>query len=396
MSSDTSSHHLFDTPIGRCGIVWKGDAVQRVCFPEVVPAEMEPRSNGAEADRAVRPPATIRRVMARLVAVLEGRPDTLQDIPLDLTAVPPFHAQIYHAAQQIPWGRTVTYGELAQSVGRPGAARAVGQAMARNPFPLLVPCHRVLAAGRRIGGFTAPQGTDLKQRLLAREGVHLDANAVNNAAAPAANSSFDPNIAVEHLVRVDRRLARLIAQVGPCRLQPNRLQSPFEALAESIVYQQLTGKAAATIYGRLRQLCHRPRVLRPAHILTATTAALRSVGLSRAKVAALQDLAAKAQARVVPSLAALQQLDDEAVIERLTTIRGIGRWTVEMLLIFRLGRPDVLPVHDYGVRKGFAKAYGHAALPTPKALAAHGERWRPYRTVAAWYLWRAVDGAAVG
>lgn len=205
---------------------------------------------------------------------------------------------------------------------------------------------------------------------------------------------FDATAAVKYLTRVDRRLARLIARVGPCALQPNRLQSPFEALAESIVYQQLTGKAAATIYGRLRQLCKRPRVLRPAHILTPPTEALRGVGLSRAKVAALQDLATKARARVVPSLAALRTLDDEAIISRLTTIRGIGRWTVEMLLIFRLGRPDVLPIHDYGVRKGFARVYAQPALPTPKALAAHGERWRPYRTVASWYLWRAVDGAA--
>lgn len=167
---DAPSYHCFATAIGPCGIAWQGDAVQRVYFPEAGAAR------GAEDNargRAAAPPAAIRGVIVRLVAALAGRPVALHEAALDLTAVPPFHRRVYQAAQQIPWGQTVTYGELAARAGAPGAARAVGQAMARNPFPLLVPCHRVVAAGRRLGGFTAPQGAALKRRLLANEGVGL-------------------------------------------------------------------------------------------------------------------------------------------------------------------------------------------------------------------------------
>jgi DNA-3-methyladenine glycosylase II len=168
------------------------------------------------------------------------------------------------------------------------------------------------------------------------------------------------------------------------------MQSPFEALAEAIVYQQLTGKAAATILGRVKTVAGGKR-LKPDAVLAATDEVLRGAGLSRAKLAALRDLADKTNSGVVPSLAALKRLHDDAIVERLTSIRGVGRWTVEMLLIFRLGRPDVLPVADYGIRKGFARAFGLADFPAPRDVALRGERWRPHRTVASWYLWRALE-----
>jgi 3-methyladenine DNA glycosylase/8-oxoguanine DNA glycosylase len=155
------------------------------------------------------------------------------------------------------------------------------------------------------------------------------------------------------------------------------------------VYQQLTGKAAATIFGRVKEACGGE--VTPAAILETKDAKLRACGLSGAKLAALKDLANKTIDGTVPALDALHAMDDDAIVEALTHVRGIGRWTVEMLLIFRLGRPDVLPVGDYGVRKGFARAYRKRALPTPKQLAKHGEKWRPYRTVASWFLWRAND-----
>jgi 3-methyladenine DNA glycosylase/8-oxoguanine DNA glycosylase len=168
--------------------------------------------------------------------------------------------------------------------------------------------------------------------------------------------------------------------------------SLFVALAESIVYQQLTGKAAATIFARVRALFprahHGPT---PEQILRVSDERLRGAGLSNAKLLALRDLACRTVSGELPTLAQAQQLGDEAVIERLTHVRGIGRWTVEMLLMFRLGRPDVLPVDDYGVRQGFAIAYRKRKPPSPKALAKYGARWAPYRTVASWYLWRAID-----
>ncbi len=202
---------------------------------------------------------------------------------------------------------------------------------------------------------------------------------------------YDRADAVRHLQAVDPRLAAVIERAGPFRMELASLQSPFQALAESIVYQQLTGRAAATIHGRLVGLFRPARTLRPQLILDATDERLRSAGLSRAKTAALKDLAAKTLDGVVPSMARLRQMEDREIIERLTSIRGIGQWTVEMLLIFRLGRPDVLPITDYGVRKGFARSFRKRKLPTPRQLATHGRRWAPYRSVAAWYLWRACE-----
>jgi 3-methyladenine DNA glycosylase/8-oxoguanine DNA glycosylase len=206
----------------------------------------------------------------------------------------------------------------------------------------------------------------------------------------AKEGSFDASEALAHLNACDARLARLIEQVGPLTLQPSATSSTFEALAESIVYQQLTGKAAATIHGRLCGLLPGGR-LKPEGVLELKDAALRGAGLSRSKMLAIRDLASRAVAGTVPSVRELHTMSDEAIIERLVQVRGVGRWTAEMILIFRLGRPDVLPVHDYGVRHGFKLAYRKRSLPTPRELGAHGEKWRPFRTAASWYLWRAVD-----
>jgi len=166
---------------------------------------------------------------------------------------------------------------------------------------------------------------------------------------------------------------------------------PFNALAESIAYQQLSGKAAATIWKRVCALYPRKKYLDPKLVLATPDEKLRGAGLSRSKVAALKDLAAKTEDGTVPSARQLAKMSDEEIIARLVTVRGIGRWTAEMLLLFDLGRPDIWPVDDYGVRKGFAKVFGKRKLPTPKQLLKLGERWRPYRSLAAWYFWRALD-----
>jgi 3-methyladenine DNA glycosylase/8-oxoguanine DNA glycosylase len=203
--------------------------------------------------------------------------------------------------------------------------------------------------------------------------------------------------AVEALARLriaDPTLGRAIDAIGdfPLGRDLRETKSVYAALAEAIVSQQLSGKAAATIYGRVCALFPDGRSgPKPEQILAASDAALRGAGLSGAKTRALRDLAEKSLAGDVPTLARARKLDDDALVERLTAVRGVGRWTVEMFLIFRLGRPDVLPVDDYGVRKGFALAFGLRELPKPRELAAHGERWAPYRTVASWYLWRVAD-----
>ena len=201
---------------------------------------------------------------------------------------------------------------------------------------------------------------------------------------------YDPEEAVRHLRRADPTLARLMKRAGPFAMRIRKMHDPFEALARNIIYQQLHGKAAAAIHARVLSLFGGGR-LRPEDVLVAADEGLRAAGLSAAKLAALKDLAAKTAGGTVPTLARLRRMSDEEIIERLTQVRGIGRWTVEMLLMFRLGRPDVLPVGDFAVRKGFALAYGLKDSPKPKELAEFGERWRPYRSVASWYMWRAVE-----
>jgi DNA-3-methyladenine glycosylase II len=186
-------------------------------------------------------------------------------------------------------------------------------------------------------------------------------------------------------------MADLIARSRRYKIVPPVSVRPFDALAESIAYQQLSGKAAATIFGRVRALYPKRKWLDPEQLLATPDETLRAAGLSRAKTAALKDLAAKTIDGTVPSGRALIRMSDDEIVARLTTVRGIGRWTVEMLLLFDLGRPDVWPVDDYGVRKGFAKTFGRRKLPTPKQLMKFGEKWRPYRSVAAWYFWRALD-----
>jgi 3-methyladenine DNA glycosylase/8-oxoguanine DNA glycosylase len=186
-------------------------------------------------------------------------------------------------------------------------------------------------------------------------------------------------------------MAELIARSRRYNIAPSLVIRPFDALAESIAYQQLSGKAAATIWGRVRALYPKKKYLDPKLVLATPDRKLRAAGLSRSKVAALKDLAAKTIDGTVPTARALAKMTDEEIIERLVSVRGIGRWTVEMLLLFDLGRPDVWPAADYGVQKGLAKTFGKRKLPTPKQMIKRGKKFQPYRSVAAWYFWRALD-----
>ncbi len=209
---------------------------------------------------------------------------------------------------------------------------------------------------------------------------------------------FDPAVALAHLRAADPKLAALIDRAGPFTLRLDPSPSPFESLLESILYQQLHGKAAATIHARVRAYFGGDPT--PQLLLDTLDEPLRACGVSGNKIRALRDLAAKTLDGTVPSHAAIKKMSDAEIIEHLTQVRGIGPWTVEMLLIFRLGRPDVLPVTDYGVRKGFAltfqripktRALEAAGLPKPEVLLKRGKRWAPFRSVASWYLWRACD-----
>ena len=219
--------------------------------------------------------------------------------------------------------------------------------------------------------------------------------------------SYDTAAALKHLSAADPKLARLIQLAGPFTMRIAGTQSPFEALVESIIYQQLHGKAAATIHRRLIESFAPVLTLEvagthpsPQQILDCPNEQLRAAGLSANKSLALRDLAAKTIDGTVPTLTRIRRMSDEAIIEHLTQVRGIGRWTVEMFLIFRLSRPDILPTSDYGVRKGFALTFQGlkpttkvtpALLPTPAEMERRAKRWQPWRSVASWYLWRACD-----
>ena len=183
----------------------------------------------------------------------------------------------------------------------------------------------------------------------------------------------------------------LIRAAGPCDIKPERGRTPFQSLIRAIAHQQLTGKAAGTILQRFFALYGEGRYPAPVELLDTPEETLRSVGFSRAKAASLRDIAARTLDGTIPPRRNLVRLSDEAIIARLVQVRGVGRWTVEMFLMFTLGRPDVLPVDDYGVRSGFRIAYGAADLPRPRELADFGRRWAPCRSTAAWYLGRAVD-----
>ena len=194
-----------------------------------------------------------------------------------------------------------------------------------------------------------------------------------------------------HLSASDKRLASLIAHSRRYEIEPNPKVRTFDALAESIAYQQLSGKAAATIWKRVRTIFPKRKFLDPRLVLQTPDEKFRAAGLSRSKVAALKDLAAKTIEGTVPTARVMAKMSDDEIVERLIQVRGIGRWTVEMLLLFDLGRPDVWPVHDYGVRKGFAKIFKKRKLPTPKQMVKLGARFAPHRSALAWYCWRALD-----
>lgn len=215
---------------------------------------------------------------------------------------------------------------------------------------------------------------------------------------------YDSEAAMAHLSAIDPKLGRLMKRAGPFTLRLASSQSPFEALVESIIYQQLHGKAAATIHQRMldsfHDICGIGVHPSAQHLLDCPNEQLRSAGLSHNKMLALRDLAAKTLDGTVPTLARIRRMSDEDIIEHLTQVRGIGRWTVEMLLMFRLGRPDIFPVSDYGVRKGFAltflglkptKKVEPSDLPKAEAMHQRGKKWAPWRSVASWYLWRACD-----
>lgn len=236
--------------------------------------------------------------------------------------------------------------------------------------------------GARVRASAAPGSGEASTRLLEIEG--------RPKAPRTILSGFDPREAARILTANDPKLGRLIRKAGPFALEVTRKQTPYQWLIRSIIYQQLHAKAAGTIHARVRALFgHRDP--KPAELLAMDDARLAGAGLSRQKLAALKDLARAAAEGRVPSRRAAEKLNDEEMIERLLPIRGVGRWTIEMLLIFGLGRADVVALDDFAIKKSAMLLYGLGSMPNRKTLAGLAVNWRPYRSVACWYLWRALD-----
>ncbi|WP_150048732.1 MULTISPECIES: methylated-DNA--[protein]-cysteine S-methyltransferase [Methylomonas] len=377
---------LFDTAFGSCAVVWKtvqADSVAVVGFqlPEASPQQTLTHMLGKwPAVEANRLPTAIKNLVKQVKLHLSGQPQTFADIVLEVAGASPFTQRIYAAARAIPAGRTLTYGQLAEAAGKPGAARAVGSAMSKNPIPLLIPCHRVIGSGNKLCGFSAHGGLDTKAKMLALEGVSL----VRRQPITTPNAL---KRAARQLAKQDPRLAELLSR--PLQFNVLTQESPYLTLLTAVVHQQLTPRAAKSILDRIAALYPEHVLPAPARLLDTPDSQLSAAGLSLSKTRALKDIAAKALDGVIPSLDEIALLGDEAIIRRLTAIHGVGRWTVEMLLIFHLGRPDVLPVDDYALRKSMAAALALPQIPTPKQAAELGEAWRPYRTIASLYLWQA-------
>ena len=372
---------LFPTPLGTCGLAWTPRGIDRLMLPHEDEDATRTALAAAAPDRSAttRPPVAVRAITRRIARHLQGRPDLFRDIPIDLDGVSDFARHVYERLRAVPPGELITYAELARAAGRPGAARSIGRIMGANPVPVIVPCHRVVTARRELGGYTAPGGPRVKARILYAEGVHLDPR------HPAG---------IAHLRRCDPTLRRIIDRAGPCLLGLIRSRDPYEALVEAILNQQLSGKAAATIERRVRELTPGSALPRPHDLVHITDAQLRAAGVSRQKASYMRDLAAHVADGRLP-LARLGKMADEEVIARLTEVKGLGLWSAQMFLMFQLARLDVLPTGDLGLRNAVGKAYGLGKSPTPAEIERIGAPWAPYRSMGSWYMWRSLQAGGV-
>jgi methylated-DNA-[protein]-cysteine S-methyltransferase len=375
----------FPTALGVCGVAWSLHGVTHFCLPEADGAAIARRLRECTDIRSEAKvlPAFVKRLLVSVKAHMKGDAQDFSDVPLVFAGASDFVQAVYRTACRIPPGSVLTYAELAAALGRPGAARAVGGALGRNPIPLLVPCHRIVAAGGKPGGFSAPGGLASKMALLECEGVALEKPAL--IATPAQWRK-----AVAHLQR-DKKMAALIARVGPIDFQPHNRAEPLTSLIAAIVSQQLSVKAAATIQKRVDAIIHVDGAAHPEKLLRTSDDELRAAGLSYMKVSFLKDLARKYLDGELPTAEQLQNLSNEQIIKRFTHVKGIGRWTVEMYLIFNLGRADVWPVDDLGVRKGLAQLFKLPETPSAEVAKNYGDKWSPYRSAASLYLWRSLD-----
>lgn len=307
-----------------------------------------------------------------------GEVQDFRDVRLQFSEQSPFTDSVYRAARDIAPGCVVTYGDLAAKLGSPGSSRAVGSALGKNPTLLVVPCHRVVGAGKSSGGFSAPGGLRTKSLMLAAEGF-------------GAESLWDEGEMEKGFLQLseDPKLGEVVRAVGPCPLKAQFPNHPFGAIARAVLYQQLAGSAAAAIAKRVAALGSEPFPT-PAEFAALSFEDLRGAGVSGPKIRTLHALAnAVLAGEVRPE--EFRLLPDDEVVRSISSVKGLGSWSAEMVLMFHLGRRDLLPVKDLGIRKGFQLVFGMKALPDAHRMERLAKPWRPYRSLASWYLWRSLE-----
>lgn len=378
---------IFPVANAFCGIAWCERGVTHFLLPEITTARMQKELQlvTAQCEPAQKMPTWIARLIRQIAAHLKGKAQDFSAIPVFIEKATPFMRAVYDAARRIPAGEVVSYAELARRIKKPGAVRAVGTALGKNPVPLIIPCHRIIAASGKLGGFSAQGGLDAKKMLLHCEGVSVEKPQLMASAAQW-------RAGVRFLLQ-DKQFRQLHKQVGEFAFQPQHNAEPLDVFIQAIVSQQLSTKVATTIFERVNQLVSKRGKPCAKTLLSLPDATLRGAGLSGMKVAYLKDLAQHALRGELPSLAEAKAMSDEQLVRCFTAIKGIGRWSVEMYLIFDLGRADIFPVDDYGIRKAIMQLHNLAELPPAKAMAQYGEAWKPYRSIASLYLWRLLDNA---
>lgn len=364
-----------------------GRLVLTVSRTALVGVTLEPGDGADAAPLAGELPDWLNLIREQLLRWGRGEPADFSGVPVELPPGPEWLRAMLTALRRVPQGSTITYGELAAAAGYPGGARLAGQAMSRNPVPVIIPCHRVLARDRRPGGFSGGRGLSTKLRLLHLEGVLPDLRGLESPFTSLQEPGVE-EIARRHLSAVDPDLARIISKAPRWNPTPRFPGTPLAALCEAVVYQQLSGRVAESIFRKVRPLllAENNEFAAADRIAGLDPALLRGAGLSNSKAATILALA-RSLAEPEPGSDFLEAGPWTEVRESLLAIKGIGPWTTDMFGIFHRGEPDILPLGDLGIRRAAASMRGLDRLLTPEELEQLGRRWRPFRTMAAWLLW---------
>lgn len=375
---------VFASPIGEIGIGVSRGGLARVILGRAGERRVAERLAHEGFDSSSRNVARSANAIAkRMAAHLSGHMDDFLDIPIDYANTPPFFVDVFEALRRVAAGETVAYAELARRAGRPQAARAVGSAMRRNRVPIVVPCHRVVPSDRSLGSFSAGDGPPTKAKLLSIEG------ATTGAGAREPRERRAPS-AVRALARKDALMRRCAHRWGSPEFVGREPADLLESACHAVVGQQLAPSAARSIWGRV--LDAQPgRRLEAKRIVEAGETPLRRAGLSGAKARAVLGLAdARLRGRLGRRRTG-EPISDESLEQALLRVPGVGPWTVQMVLIFGLGRLDIWPVGDYGMRRGLARVLGTDEVPSARDCERLGDAWRPYRSIASYYLWRIAE-----